>query len=308
MGAVLPINRVVPLQPQPGPSPAENTRGLIYMALAVFIFSAVDTQAKFLGETLHPIQIVWTRQSGLLIGVLVLLVMRGPGFLKTPNPVLQISRGVLAMSSATLFIVGIHYVPLADAVAVTFVAPFVVTILGALVLREPVGIRRWSAVAVGFVGTLIVIRPGTGVMHPAVFLILTAATAFALRQILSRILSGADGTLTTVAYTSLTASLLLTIPLPFVWQWPQSSLEIVLMVSIAIMAAFGEILVIRALEMAQAVVVAPVQYTQIIWGTVYGYLVFGNFPDRWTWVGAAIIVATGLYIFHREQRVGRRSR
>ena len=175
--------------------------------------------------------------------------------------------------------------------------------IGALVLREPVGIRRWTAVALGFIGVLIVTRPGLGVVHPAVLLILVAALLFALRQILSRFVAGTDSIMTTVAYTALTASILLTIPLPFVWQSPTTSIELVLLVSMATMAAVAEVLVIKALDVADAVVVAPVHYSILLWATVYGFYVFDQLPDLWTWVGALIIVATGAYTLHREWRV-----
>ena len=275
------------------------------MAGGMFLFSAVDTQAKFLTDTLHPIQIVWFRQLGLLAGVIVLLAFRGVSILRTAYPALQITRGALAAGSATIFIVAVSYVPLADAVAVSFVAPFIVTLMAAVVLRERVGIRRWSAVTIGFVGTLIVIRPGTGAVHPAVMLVIVAATLFALRQILSRVLAGSDRTVTTVAYTALVSSFILSFPLPFVWQWPQTNTELALLASMALMAAAAETLVIKALEVAQAVVVAPLQYTLILWSTMYGYLVFADLPDFWTWTGAAIIVATGAYTLHRERVVSR---
>ncbi len=273
------------------------------MALGMFLFSAVDTQAKFLTETLHPIQIVWARQMGLVIGVLILLGLKGLQVLHTKQPVLQITRGAMAAGSATIFIVAVSYVPLADAVAVSFVAPFIVTVLGALILKEPVGIRRWIAVTIGFIGTLIVVRPGMGVIHPAVMLVLVAATLFALRQIVSRYLSATDRTETTVAYTALASILVLSIPLPFYWTWPHSGLEITLLISIAVIAAVAELMVIKALEVAQAVVVAPLQYSLMIWSTAYGFLVFGQLPDLWTWIGAIIIISTGLYSLHRERLV-----
>ncbi|MEN8196270.1 MAG: DMT family transporter [Pseudomonadota bacterium] len=279
---------------------------MAYMAAGMFLFAAVDAQAKFLTDSLHPIQIVWSRQFGLLAGVLILLALRGATVLRTRNPGLQIARGVLAASSATLFVVAVSFVPLADAVAVSFVAPFIVTVLGALVLREAVGIRRWTAVTIGFLGALIVIRPGLGVIHPAVMLVLVAAFLFALRQVLSRVLSGADQVATTVAYTALAGSLVLSVPLPFFWQWPTTGLEMALLASIAILAALAELLVIKALEVAQAVVVAPLHYSLLIWGTMYGYLVFGQLPDLWTWIGAMIIVATGIYTLHRERADSRR--
>jgi len=276
------------------------------MAGGMFVFAAVDTQAKFLTETLHPFQVVWCRQFGLLLGVAVLLAFRGRDVLKTRFPGLQMARGALAAGSATLFSVAGSCVPLADAAAVAFVAPFIVTALGALILHEPVGVRRWTAVVIGFLGAMIVIRPGLGVIHPAVFLVLVAALFFALRQILSRILSGSDRTETTVAYTAIVGSLILTLPLPFVWEWPGTSQEIMLLVGMAVLAAIGEFLVIQSLEIAQAAVVAPVQYTLLIWSTMYGYLVFAHLPDLWTWIGAFIIVSTGIYTLHRERLVARR--
>jgi len=274
----------------------------------MFLFAAVDAQSKFLTETLHPIQIVWSRQFGLLVGVFILLALRGAAVLRTRNPGLQIARGVLAASSATIFVVAVSFVPLADAMAVSFVAPFIVTVLGALILREAVGPRRWTAVTIGFLGALIVIRPGMGVIHPAVMLVLVAAFLFALRQILSRVLSGTDQLATTVAYTALAGSFVLTVPLPFFWQWPATGLEMALLAGIAVLAALGELLVIKALEVAQAVVVAPLHYSILIWGTMYGYLVFGQLPDLWTWIGALIIIATGIYTLNRERAASRRER
>jgi S-adenosylmethionine uptake transporter len=295
------ITPIIPRKTAPSVRRTDSLRGVALMALGMFLFSGVDTMGKFLTETVHPVQIVWFRQLGLLLGVVVLIGVQGRSVLVSSNPKLQIGRGVLAACSATLFIVGVSYVPLADAVAITFVAPFMVTVMAALILREPVGVRRWTAVLVGFMGTLIVIRPGMGVIHPAAVLLIVAASAFALRQVLSRILAGEDKTQTTVAYTAIVSWTLLTIPLPFIWQNPSSGLEIVLLIAMAVVAAFAEILVIMALDAAQAVVVAPVQYSLLIWGTFYGFVVFGQLPDAWTWIGALVIVATGLYTLNRER-------
>ncbi|RMD95691.1 MAG: DMT family transporter [Alphaproteobacteria bacterium] len=276
------------------------------MALAMFLFAAVDTQGKFLTQSLHPIQIVWTRQLGLLAGALMLLALRGRALLVTGQPVAQVVRGALAATSATLFITAVAFVPLADAVAISFVAPFIVTLMGAIFLREPVGLRRWAAVIVGFLGTLIVIRPGLGVLHPAAFLVIGAAALFSLRQILSRSLAATDRTETTVAYTAFVGSALLTLPLPFVWRTPEWGLEVALLIGMALIAGVAELMVIKALEIGQAVVVAPVHYSIMIWSTFYGWLVFHQLPDFWTWVGAAIIVATGLYTLNRERLAARR--
>jgi S-adenosylmethionine uptake transporter len=304
------LDRAAPLIPGPSvpdraPRRPDNMRGLAMMALAFFVFAAADTQAKLLTGSFHPMQIVWTRQLGLLMGVLVLLALKGFVILKTRHPRLQVLRGALAVISATAYIFALRYVSLADAVAVSFVAPFMVTVMGALLLGEKVGWRRWSAVTIGFIGTLIVVRPGLGVVHPAVMLVVGAATAFALRQVLSRVLAASDRTATTVAYTAIASVLLLTVPLPFFWRTPGSGWEVGLLVGMAACGAIGEMLVIRALEIAQAIVLAPVHYSLILWGTFYGWLVFDQLPDRWTWLGAGIIVATGLYIMHREWMLGR---
>lgn len=272
------------------------------MGLGFLLFSVADTQAKLLTEFFHPVQIVWMRQLGLLAGVVVAFAMLGPSIFATRHPALQFGRGLLAVTSAVCFIFAVKYVPLADAVAISFVAPFLVTVMGALFLGETVGPRRWAAVIVGFCGALIVIRPGLSVMHPAGFLVIVAATAFAARQVLSRYLAKDDRTVTTVAYTALVSTVVLTLPLPLFWTTPEVGVRWALLFGMAVFAALGELLIIKSLEIAHASVLAPVHYSLLIWGTFWGWLVFDQLPDIWTWVGAGVIVATGLYIIHREQR------
>ena len=273
------------------------------MLIGMFTFSAVDTIAKLLTDVFHPVQIIWFRQLGLFFGVVILLCLKGPTLFKTRKLTLQLGRGMLAICSALLFVFAVKYAPLADVVAATFVAPFFLTIMGALILGERVGMHRWAAVVVGLAGALIIIRPGFGATHPAVMLAVLAALFYAARQVIGRLLSDNDSLVTTIAYTSITASLLITLPLPLVWQTPHSSTQVMLLIIMAGLAAIGEILVIKALEVAEAVVVAPIHYTLIIWGTLYGYFVFHQLPDRWTWIGTAIIVLAGLYTWQREKRL-----
>lgn len=275
------------------------------MAIGCALFSLVDAQGKLLTDTLHPVQIVWARQMGLFIGGLALILWRGWAILRTRHRGLQIARGVLAGTSPVLFIAAVSFVPLADAVAVSFVAPFIVTVLGATLLREPVGPHRWAAVAVGFIGALIVTRPGLGVVDPAITLVLVAASLFAVRQVLSRTLGGVDPVETTVTYTALAGFLVLCPLVPFFWRWPTTSQEIALLIGIAVLAAVAETFVILALEAALAVVVAPVQYTMLLWGVLLGYFFWGDFPDFWTFIGAGVIIAGGLYVLHRERLAAR---
>lgn len=281
-------------------------RGLAFMSIGMFLFAASDTLAKFLTADFNPIQVMWSRQMGLVAGVIFFLALRGTSILRTPHLGLQITRGVVAAGSGVFFITALAYVPLADAMTVAFVAPFMVTIMGAFFLKEKVGIRRWTAVIIGFLATLIIIRPGMGILHPAVFLVIIAAGLFAVRQVISRAISTSDKTVTTVAYTALISCGLLTLPMAFVWQTPETGKQIMLLAALAATAGIAEVFVIRALQIAEAVVVAPVQYSLIIWGTMYGYFIFGDFPDFWTWIGAIIITATGIYTLYRESLAARR--
>ena len=275
--------------------------GIGLMLLGFMFFAVADVTAKVLTENLHAFQIAWFRQLGLLSAALWFLAARGPAVLKSRRPALQVARGCAAAMSASAFVFAVGYVPLPDAVAVSFVAPFMVTILAALVLRETVGIRRWTAVTIGFIGTLIVIRPGLGLFHPAIFVVLVAASLFAARQILSRVLGPVDATMTTVTYTAISSVVLLTVPMIWVWRTPAGLDQALLLVLIACAAGVGELLIIRALELAEAATVAPLQYTMIVWSSGFSWLVFAQLPDFWTLVGAAIIMASGIYTLHRER-------
>lgn len=273
------------------------------MLIGMFVFAAGDALAKLLTDNFHPVQIIWFRQAGLFLGVCVLLAIKGLSVLSSKQPRLQITRGVLVIGSSLLFVFAVRHAPLADAVAASFVAPFFLTIFGATILKESVGFRRWSAVVVGFIGALVVIRPGMGVIHPAVMLVVVAAVLFAARQVIGRFLSTTDKTITTIAYTAIVSSFVISIPLPFVWQTPEQPIQWLFFLGLALSGALGEILIIKALEVAEAAVVAPIHYTILIWATVYGYLVFGDLPDRWTFIGTAIIVLAGLYTIRRGSSV-----
>ncbi len=290
------------------PSTNRTGLGIGLMILGFMFFSIADATAKFLTQDFQPFQIAWFRQLGLLSVGIWILAARGLPVLKTKRPVLQVLRGCAAALSASAFIFAVGYVPLADAVAVSFVAPFAVTILAAFVLRETVGIRRWTAVTVGFTGTLIVIRPGLGILHPAIFVVLAAASLFAVRQILSRVLGPVDRTSTTVTFTAISSVMLLTLPMAFVWQTPTSLQQVLLILLLAGAAGTGELLIIRALELAEAATLAPMQYTMIIWSTGLSWLVFSQLPDGWTLLGAAIIMASGIYTLHRERLAARERR
>jgi drug/metabolite transporter (DMT)-like permease len=278
-----------------------NLRGLWFMTAGFASFSCADTMAKVLTADYHPVQIAWTRQFGVVAVVLVVLLLKGPALFKSVAPGIQLVRGLCATVSAVSFIFAIRYVPLADAVAVSFIAPFIVTALGATLLGEPVGIRRWTAVTIGFIGTIVIVRPGLGIFHPAIFLVVVAALAFAARQIVSRHIGTRDPTMTTLAYTATTSFMVLILPLAFYWHPPKNTTHLVLMVGLTLMSGLGEFLMIKALEIAHAVVVSPMHYTLILFSTFWGYMVFGDFPDFWTLAGTVIVISSGLYVIYRER-------
>ena len=283
------------------PSSRQNLRGALLMMLAMFIFAILDALAKYLTQFHHPLQIAWVRQTGLLLVALVFLFRQGTQVLATQHKVLQSARGVFAALSACLFIIGIAHVPLADATAVTFVAPLFVVMISALFLKEPVGIYRWGAVIVGFGGTLLIVRPGFEGFDWYLLLPLIACGFFALRQILSRYLAPTESVATTICYTAITSFLVLCPAGYLVWETPENGTIILLMIFLALAGSLGEILIISAFQHGLAVVVAPMHYTILIWTVIYGYLLFGQLPDALTWLGGLIIILSGLFTLYREQ-------
>ena len=180
--------------------------------------------------------------------------------------------------------------------------PLIVTALSVPLLREQVGMRRWSAVCVGFLGALLIIRPGSGFANPAVLLLLASALAYALYQIATRWVMAHDSPATGIIFAALIGSLGTTTALPFIFVMPQSLFDLALFVSLGCLGGLGHFLVIKAFQAAPASVIAPLGYVELIGTAILGYLIFGNFPDALTWVGALIIIASGLYIAMRERR------
>jgi S-adenosylmethionine uptake transporter len=299
-------DRVVEEPPETQRRPTGNILGILLMLVAFLLHSLSDVGSKMLAESYHPIQLAWTRLLGLLLGVMFLIGRNGTSILRTRHPYLQIFRGLLIVISAIAYLISLAYVPLADAVAVTFVAPFVVIVLAATILKEKVGAARWLAAIIGFAGTLIIIRPGVGVLHPAISLSLIAGAAFAIRQVISRVVAGTDPLATTVVYTTLTAFIILSLPLAFVWSSPATPQHLLLMLGIACLTGTGEYLIMRALDIAQAVVVAPLIYTIMIWSTLWGLIFFGTLPDVWTFAGTALVIGSGIFTIYVDWRASRK--
>ena len=278
-------------------------RGILLMCAGASVFPFMNASVKLLGAHYPVTEIVWARFTGhLIIMLLVFLPQYRWRLLATRRPAVQIARSFLMLAGNALFVVAIARVPLATASAIGFTAPLIVTALSVPLLRESVGIRRWSAVTVGFAGALLVIRPGSLLNDPAVLLLLASSAASALYQIATRWVSFYDEAATGIVFSALLGSLVMSFVLPFVFVWPGNPFDVALFLSLGLLGGAGHYLVIRAFQLAPAVVIAPLGYVELVGTTTLGYLVFDNFPDLWTWVGAAIIIASGLYIALRERR------
>ena len=264
------------------------------------MFGCMDALAKYLTRDYHVVQIAWARYV-FHAAFLFILVPRY-GLLRpfrSARPGFQLLRASLLMAVTLLFFIAIRFMPLADAAAISFVAPLIVTALAFFVLKERVGIRRWSAICGGFIGLLIVLRPGAGVMHWAAFIALAMATLNACYHLATRMLSGIDSPQTTIFYTGTVGALGFSALVPFFWTQPDAP-GWGAMITLGAMGGFAHYLLIHAYDAAPASTLAPYSYSGIVWATVLGFVVFGDFPDLWTIVGAAIIVASGIYVFYRE--------
>ena len=278
-----------------------NPRGILLMALGFALFAVADTIAKVLLEYYPPLQVVFLRQLGLFFGVNFIMLYNLKWFGKTQNFSKQLLRGFTQAGSAVIFLVGLKTIPIADATSIAFVAPLFVIILSYFILKEPIGIRRWLAVVIGFSGTLIIIRPGFEIINLGHLFIIIAALLFALRQIISRLLAPTDNPLTTAFFTAYTSVFIFVLFQPWVWTPITDKNHIFLFLVYAIFAGTAEFLVIKSLQIAHAVVVSPLQYTLLIWVTIFGFIIWGILPDFWTFLGAGVIIATGLYSLHRER-------
>jgi drug/metabolite transporter (DMT)-like permease len=276
-------------------------RGIALILASTVFLGASDVTAKYLSTSLPSIEIAWIR---FLVFALIMVPAMVPGSplfaLHTPRRGLQLMRGVALLSSSLLFISGLRFLPIAEASATGFVSPLFVTALSIILLSERVGLRRWLATVVGLIGVLIILRPGTSAFHPAAFFPLVSALAWACMLIMTRMMSGRERAATTMAWSSITGVCILSALVPLVWVTP-SWHDILFGVFIGVASTAGQWIVVLAFRYADASVLAPFSYTQLLWVSILGFLVFGELPDIWTVTGAVFIVASGLYTAHRER-------
>lgn len=278
-------------------------RSVAYMIVAAVLIPLLNASAKYLAGRYPVLEITWARYAGHFLYMLIAFApRRGLRLLACSRPGLQLLRSTLLCVSTFIFISALRDVSLPTATAVSFTGPFIVTALAPLVLGEKVGLRRWLAVAVGFAGALVVVRPGIAGANQAALVLFGSAFASALYQLLTRKLAAHDPAETSITYIALAGFVLTTIPLPFVWQTPESITDFAVFFSLGLFGGFGHYFLVRAYELAPAPFVSPFNYLNLVGAALLSILVFGEIPDIWVWVGAAIIVASGLSMLYAERR------
>ena len=281
-------------------------QGIMFMCLAILIMPVMNGMAKSLTVD-HPVaMVVWARFTGHLVAMtLVFWPSRGWRLFKTARPAVQLARSAIMFLSNGCYIGALSVVALATASAIMFTAPLIVTALSVPLLGERVGIRRWTAVIVGFFGALIIIRPGLDTpgfdaTGPGLVLLLVSAACFAVYQILTRKLSDRDSAETMIVYMPLTGAIAMSCAMPFVGVIPEGWSNWTLFILVGVLGGFTQYFVAKSLEQAPASVVSPYLYGELLVAAIVGFAIFGDFPDTWTWVGAAVIAASGIYIAYRE--------
>lgn len=290
----------------------ETLAGVAMMLAAMATLPFLDVVAKFLGQQGLPIlQIVWARMAmGTLMTAPLALHAAGPGGLGLGGgraARVHALRAALLIAATFCFFAALKWLPIADALAVFFVNPLLVTALSPLILGERVGPRRWAAVAVGFCGTLIIIRPGFQQINPGMIYALGSGTCLALYLLVTRRISGRDAAMVTTYRTSLLGALICSALVLPVWQEPTGQ-QWLMFLALGFFSTLGHGLIVMAYDRAEASLLAPLAYTEIIMAVVAGWWFFGDFPDRYTFAGLAVLIGCAIYISAREQRQGKAGR
>lgn len=278
--------------------------GIMFMLAAMAILPVIDVFAKTLGQAGMPILIVvWARALfGGLMTLPFALKSEGLRAFRPAQPLRQLLRAVLLFGATFLFFSALKYLPIADALAIFFVNPLVIVILSALLLRERVGPRRWAAVAVGFIGTLIIIRPGMVQVNPGTLLALGSGVALGSYLVLTRAMAGVADAMVLNFQTSAIGAALMALVLPLLWEAP-TPMQWAMLAALGVIATLGHVLITKAYEHGEASLLAPLAFTEIVMATVLGYAFFGDLPDRWTVLGVTILIASAIYISVRERQV-----
>jgi len=283
----------------------DRLRGILCMMAAMLLISVQEAFAKYLGQLLPVEQVVWARYLGhLALMTLLLWPKHGHRLLKANRLPVQVGRSLILLIDTALFFFGLTMLGLAEATAIFFTVPLLVLLLSVPLLGERVRASSVVAVMVGFLGTLIIVRPGgeglaSETQGLGALLVFGAACCTAIYNITTRKLSDSDPIEVTLFYTALVGAVVTTLYVPFIWQTPVSAESWTALVSIGLFGGLAHSLIIIAHQYATATTVAPFMYSQIFWALGFGWLMFGQLPDRWSYLGGAIVIASGLFLLYR---------
>lgn len=287
--------------PDADPQRPGRYRGIACMVAAVAVQSGSEAVAKLMTETLPVAQVTWMRYvvfAAIMVGVALAV---GPArALRSKQTGLQILRGAAAVGAAMCFIAALSVLPMAEVTAISFLSPLLVTVLAIPILGETIGLRRWTAIAIGLLGVAMVLRPGTPDFGISMLFPLAAATSWAFALVVTRSMSESDSALVSMTYAGLVGLALTSVLVPFVWVAPDMR-SLGLGLATGLLGTAAQYLTVQAFYHERASVLAPIFYTSLIWSIGLGYLLFGNVPDTWTYAGAATIILSGLYAIGRRR-------
>ncbi|MEL7114071.1 MAG: DMT family transporter [Pseudomonadota bacterium] len=277
------------------------TRGILLMIAAVFLFNVMDAIAKYVAHETNTVLAIWARYAGQTALVLILVAPRFRTVIKTRYPKLQLARSVLLMVATGFYFFGFVSIGLANAASVMATNPVIITLGAALFLGERFGLRRAVGVTAALIGALIIIRPGSDVFQPAALFPLAAATCYSGYALVTRFVGKDEDVWTSLLYTAAFGTLILSLIVPFYWQ-PLSWDLALLLGALGLFGTIGHWCLIQAFTAAEASSIAPFAYVGPIFATALGALIFQDYPDALTYVGALVIVCAGIYVWHRETR------
>lgn len=270
------------------------------MLAATVLFSLSDTMAKYVTQSVPAVELASIRYAVFVLMAASPLLRDRRASMRSRRPLLQVVRGVGVVGSAVFFILSLAHLPIAEATAINFITPLLITALAVPILGEVVRLQGWLAVLVGFVGMLVVVRPGVHGLHPSALLVLASSLCWCVAMLITRRLVGIDRSTVTLLWTAVSGLILLLTVLPFYLApltWRLAGLSL----AVGVVASGGQWLAVLAYRHARATVLAPLTYAQLIWSSVLGLIVFGTIPDHWVYVGAVIIAASGVYVVHLER-------
>jgi len=288
----------IDLSPRP-PAISNATKGALYMTTAAFFFAAMNTLVRLATADLPPLEVAFFRNLFAAASMMPWLLSSGLSSLNTRHFRLHLVRAVFGATSMAFWFTSIALVPLAEAVALNFTMPLFIVAGATIILGEKVGLRRWSATAIGFLGMLVILRPGIVHVSPVMAMPIAAAVFMAASVLLLKHISATVRAGTAVLYLNLLMTPISLVPAIFVWVWPRGD-EYLILAAIGVLAMLAHLALARSMASADASAIMPFDYARLPFVALFGYLMFGEVAEIWTWVGAAIIAGSAFYIARRE--------